>query len=343
MRESLLNRHETEMLLGRPESEGLPNPHWEDFRRIVVTGGGGSIGGALVREVLALGGCRVMAVDRDAGALAALGAHPDLVTRCADVLALEDLTWPDGGAPDAVIHTAALKDVVPLETLREEAWSVNVEGALHVAELARDAASAVFLQVSTDKASDPVGVMGATKRAAEILLGDLFDGSETRWAALRLPNVLGSSRSVIPIFRRCLREGRPLPVRDPLAARYFLGLREVVGTLLHALVGASGVCVAGVGLQTVTVGDLARRAAALWGNGADHPWEITGLLPGERRVEVLFGRDEKPLPATAPGWRKLRILTDAAAERARLGRLLGRAVERRTFSEGTPWRAAESG
>ncbi len=342
MREPLLNDHETTTLLGRPQTRA-PRPSLDGLRRIVVTGGGGSIGGALVRELAAMGDRFVLAVDRDGAALAALGPHPRLTTRCRDVRDLEDLAWPDGGAPDAVIHAAALKDVVPLETLREEAWAVNVEGALHVAGLARAMGARVFLQVSTDKASDPVGVMGASKRAAEILLGELFERGATRWAALRLPNVLGSSRSVIPIFRRCLREGRPLPVRDPLAARYYLGLREVVDALLHALDGATGVCIAGWGGETVTVGELARRAVALWGEGEDHPWEITGLRPGERRVEVLFGRDEEPLPATAPGWRKLRILTDAAAERARLGALLGRAVESTTSSESGPWRAAESG
>ena len=343
MRDAVLNEHETEVLLGRPEMVISPRPALEGLRRIVVTGGGGCIGGALVRDLLARKDRFVMAVDRDGRSLAALGHDARLTTRCLDVLDLEDLAWPDGARPDAVIHAAALKDVVPLETLREEAWAVNVEGALHVAKLAREARARVFLQVSTDKASDPVGVMGATKRAAEILLDEAFRDAATRWGALRLPNVLGSSRSVVPIFRRCLREGRPLPVRDPLAARYFLGLGEVVAALLFALEGARGVCVAGVGQKTVTVGELARRAIALWGENADHPWEITGLLPGERRVEVLYGRHEEPLPATAPGWRKLRILTDAACERERLGRLLGRAVEHRQSSEDSRWRAAESG
>ena len=204
--------NELRYLLGRvPRAESgrhLP----PNLKRILVTGAAGSIGGGIVEALAARAEVEVLAHD------IVEGRWPRGVTSCrGDLLDISDDV--DVGEIDAVIHAAALKDVCPLEADPAAAWRTNVEGSLACARLAKERGAELFLQVSTDKAADPAGVMGASKRLAEIRLLREFAGEPMRVVCLRLPNVLGSSGSILPILRDRLAEGRSLPLRDPDSSR----------------------------------------------------------------------------------------------------------------------------
>jgi FlaA1/EpsC-like NDP-sugar epimerase len=272
---------------------------------VVVTGGGGSIGSELVRQILMLGPRQLTIVDNHEWALWAIERESSDVSRPVEGTRVEgilvDVRSPaaiDGvirrARPDIVFHAAALKHVPLVERFPLEGVQTNVLGTHNVLKACESAGVPRFLLISTDKAVEPVSVMGSTKRIAELLT--LASARRTGWsyAAVRFGNVLGSSGSVIPTFEGQLRAGSPLTITHRDATRYFMTIGEAVSLILEAgATSASGeIYVLDMG-QPVRILDLARDLVRLAGIEPDAvEYVYTGLRPGERMHETLFYADE---------------------------------------------------
>ncbi len=268
---------------------------------VLVTGGGGSIGSELIRQILVLGPRQLTVLDNHEAALweieSELGerarAMPGLQFRAvlADVRSLPAVEAVVRDArPDVVFHAAALKHVPIVELHPSEGVMTNVVGT-HNTLLACERSSVPrFVLISTDKAVDPVGAMGATKRMAEHLTILFAQRTGRPYVAVRFGNVLGSSGSVIPTFQRQLAEGHPLTITHPDATRYFMTIGEAVSLILEAASSpASGeVYVLDMG-EPVRILDLAKDLIRLTGLEPERvPITFTGLRAGERLHETLF-------------------------------------------------------
>ncbi|MGC4086017.1 MAG: polysaccharide biosynthesis protein [Vicinamibacterales bacterium] len=211
--------------------------------------------------------------------------------------------------PHVVYHAAAYKHVTMSERAVCAAANANVLGTAHVVAAARDA-GARFILISSDKAATPASVMGATKRLAELVV--VREASPTfRPAVVRFGNVLGSSGSLLTILRDCVRQGRPVPVTDPEATRYFMTAGEAVSLVMKVDVGGSGADTYWLDMgDPIRIGDLVDRMMRLeQRNGfSPAPIEIIGLRPGEKRQERLVEQG---------------ILDDGDAASAHLGRASG--------------------
>jgi O-antigen biosynthesis protein WbqV len=217
--------------------------------------------------------------------------------------------------PDMVFHAAALKHVPLLETDWDEGIKTNVFGSINVADAAAAAGAAAMVMISTDKAIEPVSVLGATKRFAEMYCEALDKElgrrgpSATRMIAVRFGNVLASNGSVVPKFKAQIEAGGPVTVTHPDMVRYFMTIREacdlVITAASHALGPASGdvsVYLLNMG-QPVRIVDLAERIIRLSGlePGRDIQIAFTGVRPGERLHEILFARGEETNDIGIPG------------------------------------------
>jgi O-antigen biosynthesis protein WbqV len=314
-------------------------------RRVLVTGAGGSIGSELARQVAAFGPDLLVLLDSSEYALwqidLELGeAHPELRRRAV----IADIR--DAGRiarvfaqhrPDLVFHAAALKHVPIVEANPLEGLLTNAVGTRIVADAAAASGTAAMVLISTDKAVNPTGLMGASKRIAEMYAQALDisargpgsgPGSSTpsmRCVTVRFGNVLGSTGSVVPLFRRQLERGGPLTVTHPEMRRYFMTVPEAVSLVLQAsVVGLSAAAVPGAdqgGIFVLDMGepvkivDLARQMIRLAGLRPDRDVEIrfTGLRPGEKLYEELFHGREPPVPTGHPG---LLIAIPRTADRA---------------------------
>lgn len=292
-------------------------------RRVLVTGAGGSIGSELCRQIAAMEPARLLLFDHSELALYTIGKEIRHLNTDLDVeQRLGSVTDKDevfatfqGFRPDLVFHAAALKHVDITEAHPVAAANTNAVGTRHVAEAATsvDAACAVF--ISTDKAVNPVSMLGATKRAAELLWAasdrkSRDAGRRTRFLTVRFGNVLGSSGSVIPLFREQLARGGPLTVTHPDVERYFMTLSEAVTLVLMA--SALGVKTSEISPtyvldmgEPVKILDLARRMIRLAGLEPDRDVDIlfTGLRPGERLSEALEYLGEDLRATSIPGVR----------------------------------------
>ena len=295
-----------EDLLGRqplsPDWKAIRN--WLGARSVLVTGAGGSIGSELCRQCARHGAKRIALLEIDE--LALLTVEADLRRDFPGIECLPVLGDAGDPAviahalaiaePEAVFHAAAYKQVPLLQRQLREAVRNNVLATDVVARASRDAGVGTFVLISTDKAVDPVNVLGATKRLAEMLCQALVDPRSTRFVTVRFGNVLDSAGSVVPLFRDQIRRGGPVTVTDPEVTRYFMTIPEACQLILQAsAIGAQqAVYTLDMG-EPVSIRMLAEQMIRLAGKqpGKDIAIEYTGLRPGEKLHETLFHVDER--------------------------------------------------
>jgi len=336
-----------EDLLGRPkvETDLEAIAAHVTGKRVLVTGAGGSIGSELCRQLAQLRPGHLALVDRDESGLYQL--HEEL--RQAGVRDYElvptnilqerkiDKLFAEL-RPQLVFHAAAFKHVPLMEMHPDEAVLNNVRGTQILAEAAVRHGVETFVNISTDKAVDPVNVMGATKRVGEHVLRRLsLGGHGVRFCSVRFGNVLGSRGSVIPIFEKQIKSGGPLTITDPEMTRYFMMIEEAVQLVLQsvALTGeikrqngsdGYGAFVLEMG-QPVPIMDLARQMIDLLApDGKQIEIEYSGLRPGERLHEELFCTGEVAGPTSHPLVR-LALLDGRADNASVLPANFGQALE----------------
>ncbi len=310
-------------------------------KRLLVTGAGGSIGSELARQLAALKPASLVLLDQSEYALwqidlEILEQAPRL-TRHAVIADVRDRARIEAVfaeyAPELVFHAAALKHVPMVEANPLEGLSTNILGTRIVADAARRAGAAAMVLISTDKAVNPTSLMGASKRVAEMYCQALdiaarSTGQGMRCITVRFGNVLGSTGSVVPLFRRQLERGGPLTVTHPDMQRYFMTVREAVSLVLQACVVGleqatlpggeqGGIFVLDMG-KPVHIVDLARQMIRLAGlrPELDIKIQYTGLRPGEKLFEELFHGREAPVPTGHPG---LLIAAPRTAEATAVG------------------------
>ena len=310
-----------EDLLLRP-SVKIDYRRLEDFIRgktVVVTGGGGSIGSEICDRVVNFSAGRLLILENSEPALhavmeklAAKSSGTLVEGRIADVRDRDRIfSLIAASKPNLVFHAAALKHVPILERDWEEGIKTNVFGSVNVADAALNAGADAMVMISTDKAIDPVSVLGATKRLAEMYCQALDAGKGNsghinggkppmRMIAVRFGNVLASNGSVVPKFKAQIEAGGPVTVTDPNMVRYFMTIREACDLVITAASHALGpkrsetsVYVLNMG-QPIKIVELAERLIRLSGlePGRDVDIVFTGIRPGERLHEILFARDE---------------------------------------------------
>jgi FlaA1/EpsC-like NDP-sugar epimerase len=295
-------------------------------KSIVVTGGGGSIGSEICERLLIFGTNRLLVLENSEPALHAaleklrgMQVQAEISGRLADVRDRErTMTLIAQFKPDIVFHAAALKHVPLLERDWDEGIKTNVFGSINVADAAAAAGASAMVMISTDKAIEPVSMLGATKRLAEMYCEALDNEFGERGASgrnamrlisVRFGNVLASNGSVVPKFKAQIEAGGPVTVTHPDMVRYFMTIREacdlVITAASHALGPESGdvsVYVLNMG-QPVRIVDLAERIIRLSGlePGRDINITFTGIRPGERLHEILFAREEETADIGIPG------------------------------------------
>jgi FlaA1/EpsC-like NDP-sugar epimerase len=297
-------------------------------RGVLVTGGGGTIGGELCRQIAALHPAELHLIDNGEFNLYAVEtelreAFPNLTLRfwLGDVRDAQRLkTIFTTAKPELVFHAAALKHVPIAEENVAETILTNIHGTRLVTEAAQQAGALATILISTDKAVNPSSVMGATKRIAELWLQAMDQQAGGRFVAVRFGNVLGSTGSVIPRFRAQLAKGGPLTVTHPEMTRYFMTVREAVELVLQASAYAlRGESVAAAELKRgeilvldmgvpVKILDLARQLIRLAGKRPHEDVEIifTGLRAGEKLHEELSHASENLRPSQVDGVNILR-------------------------------------
>ena len=301
-----------EDLLGRKPIEFDQNKI-RDFingKICMVTGGGGSIGSELVRQIAKYNPRTIIIVDIyennaydiQQELILEYGKALDLVTLIASVRDFDKMeTIFKSYCPQIVFHAAAHKHVPLMETVPEEAVKNNIFGTYNVATLAERYGAEKFVMISTDKAVNPTNVMGATKRACEMIIQYKSQTStDTEFVTTRFGNVLGSNGSVIPLFRRQIESGAAVTVTHPDIIRYFMTIPEAVSLVLEAGAMAKGgeIFVLDMGAP-VKITTLAENLIRMYGKVPykDVPIVFTGLRPGEKLFEELL-MDEEGLKST---------------------------------------------
>jgi len=295
-------------------------------KTVMITGAGGSIGSELCRQVARYGPARLVLYELSEFNLYTIEQQLGeqfpklpLVRLIGDVKNLEHLRhvmakW----RPQIVFHAAAFKHVPLMED--ENAWAAlqnNTLGTYNAALASAEHQVERFVLISTDKAVNPTNVMGATKRAAEMVISALSaEHAGTRFMAVRFGNVLGSSGSVIPKFKEQIARGGPVTVTHPDVIRYFMTIPEAARLVVQAAaIGESGqVLVMDMG-EPVRIVDLARDLIRLSGRTTDEvPIVFTGLRPGEKLFEELLSDEDQTLPTSVPRLRIARLERRATAQ-----------------------------
>ena len=279
---------------------------------VMVTGAGGSIGSELCRQILSYGPATLLLVERSEPSLFVI--EQELIGLRSAVRLLPivgDITQRSRMReifrrfrPQIVFHAAAHKHVPMMEAQPDEAIRNNVLGTALLADLAIEYSVERFIHISTDKAVNPTNVMGATKRLAEMYLQSLATRpSRTKFMAVRFGNVLGSSGSVVPTFRRQIEAGGPVTVTHPDVTRFFMTIPEAVSLVLQSSAFGNGgeIFVLDMG-KPVRIADLAHQMIALSGLTPNRDIEIafTGLRPGEKLYEELSHGGENVTPTAHP-------------------------------------------
>jgi FlaA1/EpsC-like NDP-sugar epimerase len=285
---------------------------------VLVTGAAGSIGSELSRQLMGYRPAKVIALDNNETGLFELAAS---VTSSAEHerlrLQIGDITDRDGverllaaHRPDIIFHAAAYKHVPLLEAHPAQAARINVLGTYDLCRLASTWGVGVFVFVSSDKAAEPVNVLGATKRIGELIVQAVGESEEsgTRFCAVRFGNVIGSRGSVVPTFVQQIEHGGPVTVTDPEATRYFMTVAEACGLVVFTATmrDDGGVYLLDMG-DPVHITELAARLIRSRGLrvGRDISITYTGLRPGERIHEVLVGPGESLVPSAHPSIRQV--------------------------------------
>lgn len=334
-----------EMLSGKSTRESLRDVSIEDIlsrapiqlnwqeinqgltgKRILVTGGGGSIGSELCKQLIRiqpeqliiLDQCEfnLYKIDNELNKLNSGSRHVPIL---GDVANYQTVAQVMGRfSPAIVFHAAAYKHVPLLEQQICEAVRNNIIGTKTVAEAAMASGVEKFILISTDKAVNPTNVMGATKRTAEILCQSLNGKSDTRFITVRFGNVLDSAGSVVPLFRQQIKAGGPVTVTHPDISRYFMTIPESCQLIMQAGVAGQGgeVFVLDMG-EPIKIAYLAEQMIRLSGKRVGEDIAITyiGLRPGEKLHEELF-HEQEPLKAT--GYEKLLLANARECEHAAL-------------------------
>jgi FlaA1/EpsC-like NDP-sugar epimerase len=308
----------TELISGGARIEGVRDPRISDLlgrrqirtdvqaiaghfagKRILVTGAGGSIGSELCRQLHQFAPAELIMLDRDESALheiqlalhgrALLDSDETVLADIRDRRRIHEVF--NQFRPQIVFHAAALKHLPLLERYPAEAVQSNILGTQTMLEAAAACGAESFVNISTDKAADPVSVLGYSKKIAERLTAHMAGQADGTYLSVRFGNVLGSRGSVLGALSAQVKAGGPLTVTHPDVTRYFMTVDEAVQLVLQAtVIGGSGeVLILDMG-KPVRIADIARRLAAQ----SAHPVDIvyTGLRPGEKLAEDLLGNDE---------------------------------------------------
>ncbi len=293
---------------------------------VLITGAGGSIGSELCRQIARFGPSRLVLFELSEFALYQIEQdlgerfpHLPLVRLVGDVKDLGALSRAmQAHQPDLVFHAAAYKHVPLMED--DNAWMAlrnNTLGTYNVAQAAAEQGVKRFVLISTDKAVNPTNVMGATKRAAEMVVSHwAAQGTGTRFMAVRFGNVLGSSGSVIPKFKEQIAKGGPVTVTHPEITRYFMTIPEAAQLVLQAaaLAETGQVFVMDMG-KSVKIADLARELIRLSGQTeAEIPIVFSGLRPGEKLYEELLADADTTLPTPHPRLRLAQLRGELPAD-----------------------------
>ena len=272
-------------------------------KTVLITGAGGSIGSELARQISRVGARTIILLGRGENSIYQI--HQELKVKYPDqdyrtvIANITDRTRMqevfDKFRPQVIFHAAAHKHVPLMEIQPAEAVHNNVFGTKNVAELADAHHAEIFVMISTDKAVNPTSVMGATKRACELLLQEIGSHSQTKFVTTRFGNVLGSRGSVVPLFEKQIAAGGPVTVTHPEMTRFFMTIPEAVQLVLQAGSQAEGgeVFLFDMG-EPVKIKDMACDLIRLHGlePGKDIPIVYTGLRPGEKLYEELLTKKE---------------------------------------------------
>lgn len=323
--EDLLNRKPI-----RIENDEVEKRH--NGKNILVTGGAGSIGSEIVRQIAKMNPELIVVLDQAETPLYEIememrATYPHLnfkfvMIDVANVERLEQLFRKYNFS--MVYHAAAYKHVPLVEENPHEAISTNVIGSKNLALLSSKYKVNRFVMISTDKAVNPTNVMGATKRTAELYVQSIqnLEGNITKFITTRFGNVLGSNGSVIPLFKKQIENGGPITITHPEIVRYFMTIQEACELVLQAgTMGAGGeVFVFDMG-EPVKILDMARRMIKLSGFDPDTDIKIvyTGLRPGEKLYEELLTDDAKTLPTHHE---KIMVSKDPAMEYQQINALV---------------------
>ncbi len=274
-------------------------------KRVLVTGAGGSIGSELCRELVRFSPAEVIMLDRDEtglqGTQISISGHGLLDT---DEVVLADIRDEKtieaiflNRRPEVVFHAAALKHLPMLEQYPNEAWQTNVLGTLNVLRAAKAAGVETFVNISTDKAANPISVLGHSKRLGEKLTAWFAHDTKRAYLSVRFGNVIGSRGSMLPTFTSQIEAGGPLTLTHPDVTRYFMTIPEACQLVVQAgAIGRPGeVLILDMG-EPVRIMDVAERMIAM--SGKDINILVTGLRQGEKLNEELMGlgeADERPI------------------------------------------------
>jgi O-antigen biosynthesis protein WbqV len=288
-------------------------------KSVIVTGGGGSIGSEICERIVAFGAARLLVIENSEPALYAVtealteqGTGAVIDGRVADIRDRDRiLRLMNEFKPDIVFHAAALKHIPILERDWSEGVKTNIFGTVNVADAALAAGARAMVMISTDKAIEPVSMLGLTKRFAEMYCQALdhdlaaLPGEKPRMRliSVRFGNVLASNGSVVPKFKAQIEAGGPVTVTHPEMVRYFMTIREACDLVITAATHALGALRPDVSVYVLNMGqpvkivDLAERMIRLSGlqPGYDIDIVFTGIRPGERLNEILFASEESPV------------------------------------------------
>lgn len=275
-------------------------------KTILITGAAGSIGSELARQIYKRRFKKLLLLDQDETRLFEVAKElPKAVALLASIRNKDRIFKIfEKFKPDLVFHAAAYKHVGMLEDAENsEMWETNVQGLKNVAENALKFKATKFIFISSDKAVNPISVMGRSKAIGEKKCKEYYQNQyphkKTRFIAVRFGNVLTSRGSVIPIWRKQIEENKPITVTDILAERYFMTIFETCELVMSAAeMGKGGEIFTFDMGEAVKILDLAKTFVRL--SGKNLPIEITGLKPGEKLSEKLVANDEKLIPTKYP-------------------------------------------